>query len=60
MLLSSCICSYAVAIGYVLFDTYDKWQKTQADARRKLTSRPLPASLDVDRCLGSVAQLDRT
>ncbi|KAI3428478.1 hypothetical protein D9Q98_007303 [Chlorella vulgaris] len=46
--------SYAVAIGYVLFDTYDKWQKTQADARRKLTSRPLPASLDVDRLVATI------
>lgn len=42
--------SYAIAIGYVLFDTYDKWQKTLGDARAKLGSRGgIPASVDVDR-----------
>ncbi|EFN55229.1 hypothetical protein CHLNCDRAFT_23675 [Chlorella variabilis] len=38
--------SYAVAISYVLFDTYDKWQKTEADARLKLTTRALPDAVD--------------
>ena len=42
-------CSYAIAIGYVLFDTYDKWQKTLGDARLKLTTRPMPASVDLER-----------
>lgn len=41
--------SYAVAISYVLFDTYDKWQKTLGDAQQKLSARPLPAGVDVDR-----------
>lgn len=42
--------SYAIAIGYVLFDTYDKWQKTLGDARAKLGSRPgIPPSVDLDR-----------
>jgi len=42
-------CSYAIAIGYVCFDTYDKWGKTEEDARRKLTSRPIPDSVDLER-----------
>lgn len=43
-------CSYAVAISYVLFDTYDKWQKTLADARGKLSVRPgIPPSVDLER-----------
>ena len=42
-------CSYAVAVGYVLFDTYDKWQRTLGDARTKLTARPMPASVDLDK-----------
>lgn len=43
-------CSYAIAISYVLFDTYDKWQKTLGDARAKLGSRPgIPASVDLER-----------
>lgn len=42
-------CSYAIAIGYVCFDTYDKWGKTEEDARRKLTTRPIPDSVDLER-----------
>lgn len=41
--------SYAIAIGYVCFDTYDKWGKTEEDARRKLTTRPIPDSVDLER-----------
>lgn len=41
--------SYAIAIGYVCFDTYDKWGKTEDDARRKLTTRPIPDSVDLER-----------
>jgi hypothetical protein len=38
----------AVAISYVLFDTWDKYNKTLEDARQKLTTRrDIPA--DVDR-----------
>jgi fission process protein 1 len=42
--------SYAVAIGYVLFDTVDKYNKTLREAREKLTAREkdLPADLGVD------------
>ena len=42
-------CSYAIAISYVLFDTYDKWQKTLADARLKLATRPTPGSVDLEK-----------
>ena len=41
--------SYAIAIGYVCFDTYDKWGKTEADARTKLSARPIPDSVDLER-----------
>jgi hypothetical protein len=49
--------SYAVAISYVLFDTYDKWQKTLGDAQQKLSTRPLPAGVDVDRWAAAVSAL---
>lgn len=41
--------SYAVAIGYVLFDTVDKYNKTLEDARQKLSARKLPADVDLDK-----------
>lgn len=42
--------SYAVAIGYVLFDTVDKYNKTLQEAREKLTAREkdLPPNVSVD------------
>ncbi|KAI7836804.1 hypothetical protein COHA_009349 [Chlorella ohadii] len=46
--------SYAIAIGYVCFDTYDKWGKTEEDARRKLTSRPIPDSVDLERLIKTI------
>ena len=40
-------CLPAVAISYVLFDTWDKYNKTLADAQQKLTARQdVPASVD--------------
>ena len=39
--------SYAVAIGYVVFDTADKYQKTLKDADTKLSTRPIPDEVDV-------------
>lgn len=41
--------SYAIAIGYVLFDTVDKYNKTLYDATSKLCSRDLPPSVDVTK-----------
>lgn len=46
--------SYAVAIGYVLFDTYDKYTKTLADAETKLSQRVLPAEVDVGRLVATI------
>ena len=46
--------SYAVAIGYVLFDTADKYNKTSKDAQIKLTSRLLPPSVDVDKLVWTI------
>lgn len=40
-------CRPQVAISYVLFDTWDKYNKTLEDARRKLGARQdFPADLD--------------
>lgn len=46
--------SYAVAIGYVLFDTWDKYKKTLADAEETLGARRLPGSVDKDRLVGII------
>lgn len=46
--------SYAVAIGYVLFDTADKYNKTSKDAQAKLTSRLLPPSVDVTKLVWTI------
>lgn len=41
--------SYAIAIGYVCFDTVDKYRKTLANARLKLSTRPVPDSVDLEK-----------
>lgn len=41
--------SYAIAIGYVCFDTVDKYRKTLADARLKLGTRAMPDSVDLEK-----------
>jgi mitochondrial fission process protein 1 len=46
--------SYAVAIGYVLFDTVDKYNKTLKDAEEKLTTRSLPSSVDVSKLVATI------
>ncbi|GAB4814438.1 hypothetical protein N2152v2_001484 [Parachlorella kessleri] len=48
--------SYAVAISYVLFDTWDKYNKTRADAQQKLTARQdMPASVDKAKLISAIA-----
>ena len=44
--------SYAIAISYVLFDTWDKYQRTLAEAQAKLGARTLPPGLDAGRLAG--------
>ena len=46
--------SYAVAISYVLFDTWDKYRRTLADAQAKLGGRALPPGLDRARLAGII------
>jgi len=46
--------SYAIAIGYVLFDTFDKYNKTLKDARDKLGSRSLPSGVDVEKLVNTI------
>lgn len=46
--------SYAVAIGYVLFDTADKYSKTYKDAQAKLRARPLPAEVNIDKLVWTI------
>ncbi|KAL4428456.1 hypothetical protein ABPG75_002545 [Micractinium tetrahymenae] len=46
--------SYAIAIGYVCFDTVDKYRKTLADARLKLTTRAVPDSVDVEKLINTI------
>ncbi|KAL4439212.1 hypothetical protein ABPG77_004114 [Micractinium sp. CCAP 211/92] len=46
--------SYAIAIGYVCFDTVDKYRKTMADARLKLTTRAIPESVDLEKLIGTI------
>ena len=48
--------SYAVAISYVLFDTWDKYNKTLKDAKEKLGSRT--QSVDAEE-LASIIGLER-
>lgn len=50
--------SYAVAIGYVLFDTWDKYTKTLTEAEEALGARRLPGVVDKDR-LVSIIGLER-
>jgi fission process protein 1 len=47
--------SYAVAIGYVLFDTVDKYKRTLKEAQAKLSARSLPADVDVDALVNVIA-----
>lgn len=46
--------SYAIAIGYVLFDTVDKYNKTLTDAREKLSARKLPTTVDLDKLVNTI------
>jgi fission process protein 1 len=46
--------SYAVAIGYVLFDTVDKYNKTKKDAEEKLKSVSLPKSVEVSKLIATI------
>lgn len=46
--------SYAIAIGYVLFDTVDKYSKTIADARAKILPRELPTSVDKEKLVDTI------
>lgn len=46
--------SYAVAIGYVLFDTVDKYNKTLKDAEEKLGSVSLPKSVEVSKLIATI------
>lgn len=46
--------SYAIAIGYVCFDTVDKYRKTLADARLKLSTRPVPDSVDLEKLISTI------
>jgi fission process protein 1 len=46
--------SYAIAIGYVLFDTVDKYNKTLKDAEEKLTARSLPKSVDTSKLIATI------
>jgi fission process protein 1 len=46
--------SYAIAIGYVLFDTVDKYNKTLKDAEEKLTARSLPSSIDTSKLIATI------
>lgn len=52
--------SYAVAISYVLFDTWDKYRKTLEEADEKLGARKssIPSNVDVDK-LVSILGLER-
>lgn len=46
--------SYAIAIGYVCFDTVDKYRKTLADARLKLGTRAMPDSVDLEKLISTI------
>lgn len=46
--------SYAVAIGYVLFDTVDKYNKTLNEAQQKLSARSLPPSVDLSKLVSTI------
>lgn len=46
--------SYAIAIGYVLFDTVDKYNTTLKDAEEKLGSLSLPKSVQVSKLVATI------
>ena len=46
--------SYAVAIGYVLFDTVDKYNKTLNEAQEKLSIRSLPPSINLSKLVSTI------
>lgn len=45
--------SYAIAITYVLVDTFDKYSRARKQARIELDSIDLEPSVDADRCAAS-------
>jgi fission process protein 1 len=46
--------SYAVAVSYVLFDTWDKYKKTLDDAQCKISSDNLPETVDRDELIATI------
>jgi len=46
--------SYAVAVSYVLFDTWDKYKKTLDDAQRKLSNGNLPETVDKEELITTI------
>lgn len=46
--------SYAIAIGYVFFDTADKYKKTLKDAETKLSTRSLPEDVNIERLVATI------
>lgn len=46
--------SYVVAISYVLFDTWDKYTKTLADAEEKIESTRLPKTVDKSKLVSTI------
>lgn len=46
--------SYAVAVGYVLFDTWDKYNGTLSDAERKLDANRMPDGIDKEKLISTI------
>jgi fission process protein 1 len=46
--------SYAVAVSYVLFDTWDKYNGTLSDAERKLGANKMPDGTDREKLISTI------